>query len=79
MTINDYQRGKLEIVLGKLNEVQDLISFLASDTADGEFGAQMDMLNAEVMSNTDDLRKVKDEAELIGYGEYRERFLKGNG
>lgn len=75
MTINDYQRGKLEIALGKLHEVQELITFLASNTADGEFGAQMDMLNSEIMSNADYLRKAKDESELVGYSEYRKRFL----
>jgi len=75
MIINGFERNDLEILIGKLNESQKIMNGIAGNSYDGDFVAEIDEINGNLSELIENLRKVKDTANMIGYKEYREKYL----
>ncbi|MGY3743676.1 hypothetical protein [Leuconostoc inhae] len=74
--IHEQERDQLEILIGKLHEANAEVIKLVSEAADTNFSAEMDVMSADLQQMIDHTRVINNQAELMAYQEYRNRFLK---
>lgn len=76
MIIHDLERNDLEIAIAKMNEAVKIFNDLAANSADTNFVAEMDETIFATTELTEKVRDIKDEAKMIDFTEYHERYLR---
>lgn len=74
--MHEQEHDQLEVLIGKLHEANIQVMKLANETANSNFGAEMDVMSGELHELIKKTRDIGSKSEIMAYQEYRNRFLK---
>lgn len=67
MKINELEKSKLEILIGKINEAVETAEFISGNAENLDFQAEIDVNKSDLICIVDELRKVNEKVVVKGY------------
>lgn len=67
MKINELEKSKLEILIGKINETIEVAEFISGNTENIDLQAQIDVNKSDLICVADELRKINEKVVVKGY------------
>lgn len=67
MKINELEKSKLEMLIGKINEAVEVADFITGNTENLDFQAEIEVNVADLICVVDELRKINEKVVVKGY------------